>query len=119
MATKSNMFSLRLDDDIAIAISNYAKLNSTTKAAALNHYARIGVDFETNPNNQPATRADLVAMREVLQRAITEQPIQVQTVLPAPDDAEDEKKKAADDERRKISRMGFFERRRYLADLEL
>lgn len=116
MATKSSMFSLRLDDDIAIAISSYAKRNSTTKAAALNHYARIGVDFETNPNNQPATRADLMAMREVLQHAITEQPIQVQNALPAPDEIEEEKRKAADDERRKISKMGFFERRRYLTE---
>lgn len=62
MAKRSTTFSMRMPEDLNAKIQEYAAANSCTKAEAMSHFARAGIDLEENgPAVAPASQDDSAA----------------------------------------------------------
>lgn len=74
--------------EIRELVESYAVAHDVSKAAALLHYVRLGIAAESG--SAPATKADLVALGSMLQKAIEAQPVQLAAAqaaeLPEPEE---------------------------------
>lgn len=97
-STKTRPVSIRVPVEVLAICDGYAARHGTSRAAAILHYVKVGVDIE-NGESRPVMREDMAAIAaklDVLEanrradvaaivKAVSEQPIAVQETRALPD----------------------------------
>lgn len=68
MAKKPTTFSMRMPEDLNEKIQSYATEHNCTKAEAMSHFARAGIDLEENGAPSPAPTSDSTSTDEALNK---------------------------------------------------